>query len=68
MNRTLLIKRLREERGTPFLSVNDVAHALRIGKARAKTILANTDYLDLDDSRRYFIDDIADAVLTMRRR
>ena len=68
MTKTELIKQLKAERNTPFMSLNDIAKALRIGKDRAKTLLSDCDYIDMGNSRRYLADDVANALLNIRRR
>ena len=68
MTKTELINQLMAGRDAPFMSLNDIAKALRIGKDKAKTILSDCDYIDMGNSRRYLAGDVANALLDMKRR
>ena len=68
MNKSEIIKQLRAERNAPFLSLNDIARSLRVGKTRAKTLLEGTDYLCVGSSRRYLASDVAEVILELRQR
>jgi len=54
--------------GAPLLTLNDVAKVCKIGKDKTKSILADYDYYDMGNSRRYSADDVADALMKLRRR
>ena len=68
MTKTELINQLMAGRAAPFMSLNDIAKALRIGKDKAKTILSDCDYIDMGNSRRYLANDVAGALLEKKRR
>ena len=68
MTKTEMINQLKVGRNAPFMTLNDIAKALRIGKDKAKTILSDCDYIDMGNSRRYLADDVAGALLEKKRR
>ena len=69
MNKTGIVKDLKAIRNSSFVSLNDISKALRVGTDKAKTILEGVDFLDFEGSgRRYFVDDVANAVLEWRKR
>ncbi len=68
MTKSEIIRQLKTEHNSSFLPLNKAAKALGVGKDRMRKILEDTDYLEVGNSRRYLISDVADALLKMQRR
>jgi len=68
MNKTEIVKMLTARRGSDFMSLRDVCGALHIGNDKARAMLDGLDFLELGNGRRYTVSDVADRLLSMRRR
>ena len=69
MNKSEIIKRLKaDNKGDSFLTLRDIRSSLGIGHNTACDLLAETDWLLIGKTRRYLVDDVADAILEKRRR
>ena len=68
MTKSELVKMLTARRGSDFMSLRDVCGALHIGNDKAHSLLDGLDFLELGNGRRYSVSDVADRLLSMRRR
>lgn len=69
MNKKALIEQLRrDENGKEklFRSISDAAKLLGVGRTTMRKMLDGVDYVPSGREKKYFIDDIAEAVISKK--